>query len=380
MTETSDILVIGAGIAGVGAGAMAAAHGASVTVLEAEPTPAYHTTGRSAAIYIRNYGGPVLRAVSDAAHPAFMDPEAFSGGAIAGALLSRRGVLTVATEAEMEGLEASFAESKGLERLTGPQAEALFPLLRKGRIVAASLEPEAADIDVDRLFQGFAKMLRRDGGRIAVNARVGRIARNAQVGRIARVGEAWRVETPAGVFEAPVLVNAAGAWADEVAAMAGAAPLGIVPKRRSAAMLPLPAGIDASVWPLIDPVAFDWYAKPQSGALMVSPADEDPVAPMDAWPDDMVLAEGLDRFAQAMDYEVTRVERAWAGLRSFAPDGTPVVGFAPETPGFFWLAGQGGHGIQTSPALSALAGALLTGGAPAMEAEVVSALSPARFS
>ena len=370
MTETSDILVIGAGIAGVGAGAMAAARGASVTVLEAEPTPAYHTTGRSAAIYIRNYGGPVLRAVSDAAHPAFMDPEAFSQGAIEGALLSPRGVLTVATEAELEGLEASFAEAKGLERLTGAEAEALFPLLKKGRVVAASYEPQAADIDVDRLFQGFAKMLRRDGGRIVVNARAGRIERR---------GEAWRVETPAGAFEAPVLVDAAGAWADPVAEMAGAKPLGVTPKRRSAAILPLPSGMDSSRWPLIDPVAFDWYAKPQSGALMVSPADEDPVIPMDAWPDDMVLAEGLDRFAQAMDYEVTRVERSWAGLRSFAPDAVPVVGFAPETPGFFWLAGQGGHGIQTSPALSALAGALATGAAPELAPEVVAALSPARF-
>ncbi|MDF2233935.1 FAD-dependent oxidoreductase [Albimonas sp. CAU 1670] len=370
MTETSDILVIGAGIAGVGAGAMAAAAGARVCVLEAEATPAYHTTGRSAAIYIRNYGGPVLRAVNDAAHPAFMDPEGFSGGAIEGALLSRRGVLTIATDDELEGLEASFAESKGLERLTGPEAEALFPLLKKGRVAAASLEPDASDIDVDRLFQGFARMLRRAGGRIVTGARVGKIE---------RVGDVWRVETPAGVFEAPALVNAAGAWADEVAEMAGAKRLGIVPKRRSAAILPLPAGVDSSAWPLIDPVAFDWYAKPQSGSLMVSPADEDPVAPMDAWPDDMVLAEGLDRFAQAMDYEVTRVERAWAGLRSFAPDETPVVGFAPETEGFFWLAGQGGHGIQTSPALSALAGALLTGGAPAMDAGTVAALSPARF-
>ena len=369
MTQTADILIIGAGMAGVSAGAMAARHG-KVVVLEAEDAPARHSTGRSAAIFIRNYGGAALGALNDGAFPAFEDPQTFSEGAIEGPLLSPRGVLTIATEEELPGLEENIANGAGLERLTGAEAEALFPLLKKGHAVAATLEPQASDIDVDRMFQGLLKLLRRRGGEVVVNAR-------AQ--KIERVGDVWRVETPAGAFEAPILANAAGAWADRVAAMAGVKGIGLQPTRRSAAILPLPAGMDASRWPLIDPVSFDWYAKPQSGALMVSPADEDPVEPMDAWPDDMVLAEGLDRFCQAMDYELTRVERSWAGLRSFAPDHTPVCGFAPDADGFLWIAGQGGHGIQTAPSMARLAAALIGGEAPALDAVTLAALSPLRF-
>jgi D-arginine dehydrogenase len=186
------------------------------------------------------------------------------------------------------------------------------------------------------------------------------------------------VETPAGAFEAPVIVNAAGAWADEVARLAGIRPLGLTPKRRSAAILPPPEGVDVTGWPLVASVSMAWYAKPDAGKFMVSPADEDPVEPHDAWPDDMVLAEGLHRFAQAMDYEITRVERSWAGLRTFAPDGDPVAGFDPEAEGFFWLAGQGGHGVQTSPALAALTADLILGRAPSLPGDVVAALSPGR--
>ena len=211
-----------------------------------------------------------------------------------------------------------------------------------------------------------------------------------------RAGGVWRVATPAAVHEAPLLVNAAGAWADAVAKMAGLAPLGLTPLRRSAAILPAPEGHDITRWPLFVSASEQWYAKPEAGKLMVSPADEDPVEPHDAWPDDMVLAEGLHRFEQAVTVPVTRVERSWAGLRTFAPDRTPAVGFdhhqwagcevgesasdqhAAEED-FLWLAGQGGYGVQTAPALSRLAADLCLGRAPALPGAVVEALSPARF-
>jgi D-arginine dehydrogenase len=197
--------------------------------------------------------------------------------------------------------------------------------------------------------------------------------------RIARAGGVWRVETSsAETFEAPVLVNAAGAWADVVARCAGVAPVGLTPLRRSAAILPAPEGLDVSRWPLFVPASEGWYAKPEAGKLMVSPADEEPVEPHDAWPDDMVLAEGLDRFEQATTITVARVERSWAGLRSFVADRTPVAGFAADTDGFLWLAGQGGYGVQTSPALSRLAADLVLGRAPRLSPHVVAALARTR--
>src|SRR6056297_3352718 len=201
----------------------------------------------------------------------------------------------------------------------------------------------------------------------------------APVTAIQRGHAAWQVTAGDRPFTAPVLVNAAGAWADPVARLAGVAPLGITPMRRSAALLPAPLGHDISRWPLFGSISETWYAKPDAGKLMVSPADEDPVAPHDAWPDDMVLAEGLHRYEQAVTVPVTRVDHSWAGLRSFTADRTPVAGFAPEADGFFWLAGQGGYGVQTAPALARLTAALVTGAEPGLSDATVAALSPARF-
>ncbi|MEX0582692.1 MAG: FAD-binding oxidoreductase, partial [Sneathiella sp.] len=193
-------------------------------------------------------------------------------------------------------------------------------------------------------------------------------------------GGLWSVETPAGVFQAPVLINAAGAWADLVADMAGIKRVGLTPMRRSAILLPAPPDHDITRWPLFVTASEQWYAKPEAGKLFVSPADEDPVEPHDAWPDDMVMAEGLDRFEKAVTVPVTRVEKSWAGLRSFVPDRTPVVGFDGEADGFFWLAGQGGYGMQTAPALAALATALCLRKTAALPQNIISALSPRRFS
>lgn len=349
-------------MAGVSAAARLAPH-ARVIVLERESAIGYHATGRSAAVFIRNYGNATLRALNDAS-AAFLDrPEGVSDSP----LLAPRGELLIAGEDERDAFAAYLAGAEGLRQVSPDEAVGLFPILRRGRIVRAAYEPGAQDIDVDRMLSGFARLLRFFGGRIVTGA---------EVTSIWREGANWRVTSPGGDYFAPVLVNAAGAWADAVNRMAGLAPLGLRPMRRTAALLPAPPGLDVSGWPLCATASEKWYAKPDAGRLFVSPADETPVEPHDAWADDMALAEGLDRFAQATSYEVNRVERSWAGLRSFLPDRTPAAGFVAD--GLFVLAGQGGYGIQTAPALSRLAADLVLGRPAELPPAVVAALSPDR--
>ena len=364
MTETADILVIGGGIGGIGAAARLAPE-AKVIVLEREDTIGYHATGRSAAVFIRNYGNATVRALNAASAPVLENPDGISDFS----LLTPRGEMMVAAADEIEALERYLAGSDGIEEITPDDAVDRIPILRRERIERAVFEPNAQDIDVDRLLQGFARLARSGAGRIE---------RRAEVAEIARARTTWQVRTRDAVYEAPIVVNAAGAWADGLAAMAHVAPVGLTPMRRSIAVLPMPDDMAVERWPLVVSGSENWYAKPERGRLLVSPADEDPVDPHDAWPDDMVVAEGIHRFEQAMTISVTRVERSWAGLRSFVADRTPVCGFAPDADGFFWLAGQGGYGVQTSPALSRLAGDLVLGRTPQLTPDVVAALSPAR--
>lgn len=361
MTESADVLVIGGGIAGLGVAAMLSGE-ARVIVLEAEPMPCFHSSGRSAAVYIKSYGPPGVRAATVAAEPFFLEPpEGFADAP----LVKPRGLLFL--DPEGGGLDALLAETPGLVRVTPEEAAERCPVLRTDRIVDAVWEEDAQDLDVDLITGGFRRMMRAGGGHLVTSARVEALRRE---------GGLWIAETKAGSFAAPVLVNAAGAWASQVAAMAGAAPIRVQPKRRSAAVVPPPAGTDAKDWPLFTDAKETWYAKPSAGKLIVSPADAEPMEPCDAWPDDMVVAEGLHRFSEAVTFEVTRVERTWAGLRSFAPDGEPLVGFDSRAEGFFWLAGQGGYGVQTAPAISALAAALISGAAPAIDP---APFAPARF-
>lgn len=364
MSTRSDILVIGGGIAGISAAARLAPD-ASVTVLEAEPMIGHHSSGRSAAIFIRNYGNATLRALNAASAPFLAEPEGVSDTS----LLSPRGELLLATEDDLSKLNDYLDGSDGLERVSAAEALELVPILRQDAIAAAAIEWDAQDIDVDRMLQGFARKLRSHGGRIVTDAPVKLIARRDGV---------WRVVTAAEEFAAPVLINAAGGWADAVAKLAGVRPLGLTALRRSAVLIPAPGGHDINPWPLFANAGDQWYAKPEAGKLMVSPADEDPVEPHDVWADDMVIAEGLHRFEQAVTIPVTRVEHSWAGMRTFAPDRSPVVGFAPECEGFFWLAGQGGYGMQTAPALSQLAADLCLGRISPLDQSVVEALSPGR--
>lgn len=365
MTHVSDVIVIGGGIAGIGA----AAHLSSavqVTVLEAEGAIGHHSTGRSAAIFIKNYGNSTLRKLNAASEPFLMNPV----GVCDETLLTPRGQLLIANADEVAEWEAYLEGSDGMERLTPAQAVELVPILKPDQLAAVAYESAAQDIDVDRLLQGYARKLRRDGGHIALNAAVETITyENGQ----------WKITACGQTYQAPVVVNAAGAWADHIAQKAGVATVGLVPMRRSAAIIPAPEGHDVSRWPMVASAANSFYAKPEAGKIMVSPADEDPVEPHDAWADDMVLAEGLHRYEQAVTSPVTRVEHNWAGLRSFVADRSPVAGFAPSAQGFFWLAAQGGYGVQTAPAMSQLTADLILNRTPALDAKVVQALSPERF-
>ncbi len=356
----SDIIVIGGGVAGVSAAARLAPH-AKVTLLEAESALGYHASGRSAALFEQNYGCASVVALSKASadyhHTA-------NGG-----YLSPRGFLLLCRAGEDEAFAADTVDLNCPE-ISVSEARALVPILN-GSITRAAYHDSALDIDTDRLIQDFAKALRALGGEIVTDARVISMA---------RADGQWTVETGKGSYSAPLVVNAAGAWADQIAALAGVAPISLTPCRRSMARIPAPGGHDVSRWPIFFGVGESWYAKPDAGKLLVSPADEDPVAPHDAWADDMVLAEGLDRYAQHVTEPVTRVETTWAGLRSFAPDRTLVLGRDPAQPDFIWCAAQGGYGFQTAPAASQLVADLTLGNAPQLDADIVAQLSPARFS
>lgn len=355
-----DFLVVGGGIAGVSAGARLAPYG-RVTVLEAEDGLGYHTSGRSAAMFEERYGKPQIIALNEASRDHHMTVD--------GGVLSPRGLMIVAGADQTELFEADLA-TMDLPRIPVGEAVAMVPVLDTGAVVAAAYHADALDIDTDRLIQTFAREVRAHGGQVLTGKTVEQIARN---------GTGWRVTAGGETFEASVIVNAAGAWADRVAAMAGGQPIGLTPLRRSMARLPAPGGHDVSGWPMIMGAGERWYAKPDAGKLLVSPAEEDPSEPHDAWADDMVIAEGLARYEAMVIEPVTRVETTWAGLRTFAPDRLMVIGPDPDLPGFFWCAGQGGYGMQTSPAASACLAAHITGSAQALPEPVVAAFLPARF-
>lgn len=368
--RTADIAVIGAGIAGASLAAQAIAE-RSVVVLEAESQPGYHSTGRSAAQYIANYGPADVRALTRASRGFFeQPPEGFSDHP----LLTPRGMLTVASEEAADRLAEEVAAGAGMEAITLEKACALVPRLRRDRFAAAAYEAGSTDIDVAALHQGFLRRFRAQGGQVVTDARVEAIE---------RTGGVWRVTTRSGVVEAETLVNAVGAWGDEVAGLAGLAPIGLQPKRRTALIVDGPEE-GCAHWPLVGDVGEEWYFKPEAGTkLLVSPADATPVPAGDVQPDELDVAIAVDRFERAVDIPVRRIEHSWAGLRTFAPDGSLVIGYAPGVDGFFWLAGQGGYGIQTAPAAGRTAWSLLKGdGVPADVAAAgldEAMISPARF-
>ncbi len=356
----TDIIIIGGGIGGLSAAARLSAD-ANVTVLEAEEGLGYHASGRSAALFEATYGLPSTVALNAASadyhHTA-------NGG-----YLSPRGLLIVAEAADKAGFDDD-AETMHVDRISPAQALEMVPILDPAKVAFAGYHEDAFDIDTDRLMQDFAREVRRNGGQVITSARITDITRD---------GSHWQVTAGEQTHRAAVLVNAAGAWADGIATMAGIAPLGIVPHRRSMARLPAPDGHDVTNWPMFFGVGETWYAKPDAGALLVSPAEEDVAEPHDAWADDMVLAEGLARYENMVTTPVTRLLSSWAGLRSFAPDRNLVLGPDPATPSFVWCAGQGGYGFQTAPAASQLVADLVTGRTPALTPDIVARLTPDRL-
>jgi D-arginine dehydrogenase len=355
----ADFLIVGGGIAGVSAAARLSELG-SVILLEAEDVLAHHASGRSAAMFEPRYGAPPVVGLSMASEAYFRS--------IPG-VLSPRGLLMVAKAEAREAFEHDFKDM-ACDQISLDDARALVPILNPEVVALTAYADQAEDVDTDLLMQGFAREAKGRGARMLTKARVSAIAKE---------GTGWRVDSAAGSFTARMVVNAAGAWVDQVAALAGVRPLGFTPYRRSMARIPAPGGHDVSKWPMLFGPGEDWYAKPDAGALIVSPAEEDLMEPHDAWADDMVLAEGLARYEEMVTEPVTRLLASWAGLRTFSPDRVLVIGPDPKEPSFFWLAGQGGYGFQTCPAASRLAADLLGSRAPEIGADLVAALSPARF-
>ena len=352
-----DFLIIGGGVAGTSAGARLSKLG-RVRLLEAEGALAYHASGRSAALFEESYGTPAVVAMNHASHDYHKAAD----------LLSPRGLMIVGAKGQDDLLADDLAKMQ-LDAISIEEARSLMPILNADALCGAGYHAEAWDIDTDRLVQGFARDLRQNG----------EIVTGAKATAITRLPDGWQVETPKGVFSGRVLINAAGAWVDEIATMAGVAPIGIRPLRRSMARIPAPGGLDVSGWPMTLNAGETWYSKPDAGALIVSPADADLTTPHDAWADDMVLAEGLARFEELVTEPVTRVISNWAGLRSFTPDGNLAIGPGADDPNFVWFAGQGGYGMQSSPAASQLL-ADIVGNAPSeLDAETVASLSAKRF-
>lgn len=350
-TKTADFLIVGGGIAGLSAASRLAKHG-RVVVLEAEEAPGYHSSGRSATFSHYGIGGAAVRAMTAESRAFFLDPpEGFDAlCTVAPALFIASAPMVPALD-ELERITRSLTDT--VERLDAAGAAHYCPALRwdDDAVVAAFVDREGLRLEPHALLQGFARAVKAGGGEVVTGARV------------ASIGPRWRVTTESGeVYEAPILVNAAGAWADRVAGLAGVRPLGLTPLRRTIIVIDPPADMDVRGWPFVKTAQDYLYMLPDSGRLLASPVDENEDEPCDAQPDEYNMAVAAHRVTEFTTMEVRRITHKWAGLRTFAADRVPTAGFAPDAGGFFWLAGQGGYGLQTAPAMAEIAEALVTGG------------------
>ena len=326
---------------------------ASVLLLEREPHVGYHSTGRSAALYSPQYGSRVIRLLTAASGPFLRAPP---NGFASHPLLTPRGFMTVGTRAErgdLAELEAlAMATGSPLQRLSGDEVRSLVPVLRTNVVDWGALDRSAMDMDVEAILQGFLKGARRHGARVATGE---------EVLSLERAGTRWRVRSSTLGISASVIINASGAWADEIAARAGIAPLGLVPHRRTAFNFDPPAGMDLTQWPMVIYTGEQFYFKPDAGRLLGSLAEEVASRACDAQPEELDVATAVDRIEQVVDFPIQRVVRSWTGLRIFGADRDPVSGFEPTAPGFYWHAALGGYGIQTSAALGDYAAARILG-------------------
>lgn len=347
---TRKVIIVGGGMAGISLGALLSAE-TEVTVLERETAPGYHATGRSAAVYAPAYGNRVIRALT-AASREFLEtpPDGFS----ASPLLEPRHVMFFGRKDQQETLTALISETAGqpgLRAVSASDVLSQIPCFRSDYLHSAVEDTTTSGIDVDALLQGYARQLRSNGGDILTDF---------DVDSLSRERGNWVITSKDGrSIDADVLVDAAGAWADQLAVMSGITPVGLTPLRRTAITIDPPAGVDVSGWSIAIDADEELYFKPEAGRILVSPADETPSEPCDAQPEELDIAICVDRLETATDLTVRRITHKWAGLRTFSPDRTPVVGYDAADNGFFWLAGQGGYGIQTAPAMAELAAALV---------------------
>lgn len=348
----ADFLIVGGGIAGATAAYHLAPHGRVIQV-ERECAPGYHATGRSAALFSEAYGNAVIRALTSGSRAFYDGPPA---GFADVPLLKPRGVLFPARLDQMDALDQMRAEVAAtggrVDRLEASAATNLVPALKPDYVAAALLEPGAADIEVAALLQGFLRGAKAAGAEFVIDTEVLELSWSR--------GH-WTLHTCREHYCAPVVINAAGAWADEIGKLAGALPIGLVPKRRTAVTFDAPDYGGSGNWPMVVDVEEKFYFKPDAGRILASPADETPSPPCDAQPEELDIAELMERLATATDFAPRRLASKWAGLRSFVTDKSPVAGFDPGAPGFFWLAGQGGYGVQTAPAMGRVTAALARG-------------------
>ncbi|MBK5417034.1 NAD(P)/FAD-dependent oxidoreductase [Pseudomonas sp. TH31] len=349
----ADFIIIGGGIAGASTGFWLSQHG-RVIVLERESHPAYHSTGRSAALYTAAYGTPQVRALTQASRDFFDTPPA---GFCEHPLLTPRGEMTVDFTGDPAELNNQYLSAKAtvpqMQLLSADEACARLPILRREKVHGAIYDPTASDIDTDALHQGYLRGIRRHNGEVHTDNEVLRLTRDAE--------GLWHVQTNDQTFSAPVIINAAGAWADKIGALAGATSLGLQPKRRAAFIFPGPEGVDIHHWPMLVALDESFYMKPDAGMFLGSPANADPVEPHDVQPEELDIAMGIYQIEEATTLTIRRPTRTWAGLRSFVRDGDLLCGFDPQVPGLFWVAAQGGYGIQTSPAMGQASAALVRG-------------------
>ena len=349
MTRSTEFLIIGGGIAAASTAYWLSRH-AQVLLLEQESQPGYHSTGRSAALFMDSYGTAQVRALTMASR-AFLQapPDGFADHP----LLSPRGAMMVGEHGQDDILSSHWdvlREVTQQGRLLNTQETCEFlPVLRSEKIMGGIYEPDASDMDVHSIHQGYLRGMKKNGSQLICDA---------QVTHIQRSGQVWQVQAGGQSYEARVLINAAGAWADAVAALAGVRPIGLVPKRRSALIFEPPTGLNCAAWPMVVGIDESWYIKPDAGKLLGSPANADPVGPHDVQPEELDIAIAIDRIQTMTTLEIRRPLRTWAGLRSFVADGDLVAGFDSQVENFFWVAAQGGYGIQTSAAMGECCAAL----------------------
>ena len=353
-TADDAMLIIGAGIAGASLAWRLTRAGRPVVLIEREPQPGMHSTGRSAAMFMESYGPPGVRALTRASRDFYLHPPA---GFAEAPLLSPRHALFVATagqQAALARMQADLAASGTTMVLLNSELLAqAAPALKPDLFQNALLDEQGYDMDVHALLQGFLRGARQAGARLLTGVWPLRAAHD---------GQRWRVALSDGnELVAHTVVNAAGAWADELAALFGAAPIGLQPRRRSAFTFRAPEGVDIGGWPMVADVDEAWYFKPDAGQLLGSPANADPVPPHDVQPEEFDIALGIHLIQEATSLRIERPTATWAGLRSFVADGDLVIGFDDACPGFFWLAAQGGYGIQSAAGASLLAASLIAG-------------------